>query len=438
MIFNPFQKPIGEPLELSDLEELITRQVAEGLYVEYKSVFPANEKIARSIGSFANSYGGWFFVGFEADKANNIPIKVNGVRVSDFPDSISKIRDAVKAHLSPMPAFYSQVISVTDDSVAVVVRIPGKQDKPFISSNGRIYRRAADSSEPVFESDRYVIDKLYAEGKEFEADFADFCDDVTYHNDVEYAGSLFLYVAPYPEVGGTSDVYHPDYAHTLLERSRTARKLPMYWVPETTGNVELVASQPTSESVVLRTADPAKVQGVHATIELFMSGRGKIELPLTFFPGSLWKDFSQLNSQSSKAILEQFVSNNPDDFFLVRLLDVGETVAGIGTLLSYYLDWVGNDEHFSDFRLVVRLQGIRRVIPFFDSDEWSAHVNKLGLPIVTRDSVRIPRGKRAYNFEAHGNLSLHQMACFVVGNALGLPFEVQGSAFLEKYGAANG
>ena len=67
MPFNPFTKEIHEPLAIDDLSELITRKVAEGLYVEYKSTFQSNEKTARSIASFANSYGGWYIVGIEAE-----------------------------------------------------------------------------------------------------------------------------------------------------------------------------------------------------------------------------------------------------------------------------------------------------------------------------------------------------------------------------------
>ncbi len=52
--FNPFEneKEI-QKLEFSDLEILRERGVSEGVYIEYKSVFPNNTKIAHSIASFA-------------------------------------------------------------------------------------------------------------------------------------------------------------------------------------------------------------------------------------------------------------------------------------------------------------------------------------------------------------------------------------------------
>jgi predicted HTH transcriptional regulator len=54
--FNPFVKKL-EQLESSDLA--ILKEVAEGWYVEYKSILLDTRKIAKSIAAFANHYGGW-------------------------------------------------------------------------------------------------------------------------------------------------------------------------------------------------------------------------------------------------------------------------------------------------------------------------------------------------------------------------------------------
>ena len=46
MTYNPFEKTIGETLDKEDLNILITEQVAEGYYVEYKREMPKTTKIA--------------------------------------------------------------------------------------------------------------------------------------------------------------------------------------------------------------------------------------------------------------------------------------------------------------------------------------------------------------------------------------------------------
>ena len=58
--YNPFSKHLDD-LEPSDLS--ILRDVAEGWYVEYKIAVPSPNSIAKSISSFANTYGGWLFYG---------------------------------------------------------------------------------------------------------------------------------------------------------------------------------------------------------------------------------------------------------------------------------------------------------------------------------------------------------------------------------------
>lgn len=72
MTYNPFDKAIGEALTTEDLNKLKGDLLGEGYYVEYKGSFPTNEKIGCSIASFANSYGGgWYIVGVKTDAHNS-------------------------------------------------------------------------------------------------------------------------------------------------------------------------------------------------------------------------------------------------------------------------------------------------------------------------------------------------------------------------------
>ena len=97
MPLNPFDKRIGEKLESNDLQVLISNNVAEGYFIEYKSKFPSNKKIAKSIASFANTLGGWLFVGIKADKKHNNAENICGFKIEDNPDPIDKIREIIIA-----------------------------------------------------------------------------------------------------------------------------------------------------------------------------------------------------------------------------------------------------------------------------------------------------------------------------------------------------
>src|SRR5438128_10928656 len=96
MTFNPFEKPVDDLGDI-DLQRVIDRDVAEGLYMEYKREFPKNEKIGWSLASFANSYGGWYVVGVEADKQRNTAVKLTGIDLTSERDPISKVREIAKS-----------------------------------------------------------------------------------------------------------------------------------------------------------------------------------------------------------------------------------------------------------------------------------------------------------------------------------------------------
>ena len=95
-MYNPFEKPLGSELTAEDLQLLVTKKVAEGFYVEYKSQFPASKKIERSISSFANTYGGWYFVGIETDEYNQ------ATNLCGFPND--QTNDPIAKIINPYPS----------------------------------------------------------------------------------------------------------------------------------------------------------------------------------------------------------------------------------------------------------------------------------------------------------------------------------------------
>ena len=60
--YSPFDKPIKD-LNPHDLTVLKT--VNEGWYVEYKREMVNPMALAKAISAFANTYGGWLFLGIQ-------------------------------------------------------------------------------------------------------------------------------------------------------------------------------------------------------------------------------------------------------------------------------------------------------------------------------------------------------------------------------------
>ena len=174
--FNPFGKPLKNLLA-EDLA--ILRSTSEGWFAEYKSEVPIPSRIARSISSFANQQGGLLFFGVEGDRTgDNFAKSFPGVPVEDWPALQNRITSSVNAHVTPHPFFEARFIrgpdpslGLPDDKGIIMIRIPLGLDAPYLHSDGRIYRRVADQSQPTHELDRSALDFLWARKEKAEKVF---------------------------------------------------------------------------------------------------------------------------------------------------------------------------------------------------------------------------------------------------------------------------
>lgn len=157
-MLNPFGKPI-EQLEEDDLKKLIEEETAEGLYVEYKSDFPTH--LAKIVASFANTFGGWIIIGADARNPKNVPTDFPGIVISGEPKD--RFRHICRDGISPVPLFSSKLITKASDpnKGILVIRVPESAYPPHITRDGRIYRRNMEGSDPLGETDRHVLDRLF-------------------------------------------------------------------------------------------------------------------------------------------------------------------------------------------------------------------------------------------------------------------------------------
>jgi len=163
-MFNPFGHKKLEEIDYADLKQLIHRQVAEGMFVEYKREMPSAKRLAKSVAAFANSHGGWLFVGIEADQASSAAQNIVGVDLTADPRPLDTLRNAIASHISPHPPYDARLIELPRQSGkgVIVVRVPEGAEPPYMLSDGRIYRRQGAGSDPVFETQRAAVDELYA------------------------------------------------------------------------------------------------------------------------------------------------------------------------------------------------------------------------------------------------------------------------------------
>lgn len=169
-IYSPFSKPINE-LQPADLEAL--KNVNEGWYVEYKSELVRANALAKALAAFANTYGGWLFLGVkEQSKDNCVAGEFPGLANEDVDSALQSLRHSASDCLNPVPYFETKVlrgpcdaIGLTEDASVIAVKIPQSLTTPHVHKDGRIYRRVGDGSEPKPETDRFVLDQLWRRDK---------------------------------------------------------------------------------------------------------------------------------------------------------------------------------------------------------------------------------------------------------------------------------
>jgi hypothetical protein len=165
-MLNPFGKPFSE-ITTTLLETLLG--VEEGWYFEFKREIPDPKSIAKSVSAFANQYGGWLLYGaIEKPGQSRVLGSIPGIATVDADRALDRIRDASIAHISPTLYFETcrldgpmDAVGLASDRSLIVVRVPQGLSAPYVHSTGVVYRRAADSSNPVAERDRYALDELW-------------------------------------------------------------------------------------------------------------------------------------------------------------------------------------------------------------------------------------------------------------------------------------
>ncbi len=138
--------------------EVESRDLTEGWFVDWKVDFP--KAFGKYVASFANTHGGYLFVGVEEDPATKKAKAFPGVPAQSDPQE--KARNIIRDTVDPFPYFEKAAIEVPDSGrVILIIYVPESTFPPHIYKNGRIYLRQLDASEPVELKERYTLDRLY-------------------------------------------------------------------------------------------------------------------------------------------------------------------------------------------------------------------------------------------------------------------------------------
>ncbi len=156
MLFIP--KGVGDGgITQKNLDEIIGMGLEESIHLEYKRELNSNNKIAKTLSSFANSDGGNIIYGIIEE--DHKPVDINPIKPKDIREKIDHI-----AHTNIDPPLNIKIWPVdvkieTNQGQVYVIYVPKKYlYLYFEKSSHRFYKRTNFSSVPM---ERYEIDQAF-------------------------------------------------------------------------------------------------------------------------------------------------------------------------------------------------------------------------------------------------------------------------------------
>lgn len=377
--FNPFRKPFDE-LDPGDLARL--RHVAEGWYVEYKEVVPSASSIAKSVAAFANHHGGWLFYGIAGSRnGQNTAETFPGLPTLNLPRLQERIRDSIAAHVDPTPHFRLRVmmgpceeIGLGPDRAVVAIQVPLGRDAPFVHSSGRIYRRIADRSDPVHETDRRVLDLLWERGARARKRFLEIFEKTPELSQAEEGVplvTLLLLRDPLFEQGTTTELTYDQFVDLMSNKEAAGIPFDSFSSTPEGYMARQVSGKPPGQVTVswLHRADGTSV----FTSPLRFGSLDQLELNDTYvFTASFCETVARLGAESSSWV------------------DLNILLAIAKSTVARQLDLLGAGNLPEEVSLLARIEGVWRKIPFVDTDQYVASIERQGLPVIQTDVLSIP------------------------------------------------
>ncbi len=131
-------------LTFEDIERQISLGDEENFFFEYKDDRVSSEKLMKEISAFANTYGGYIFLGVSDDK------KIIGCQ--DWNEE--RINSVIHDSITPIPVFDIRKFESPQNKIVLVIKIEEGIDPPYITNRGKIFERVSSGSYVINDSSK--------------------------------------------------------------------------------------------------------------------------------------------------------------------------------------------------------------------------------------------------------------------------------------------
>lgn len=379
--YSPFTDKNGNLLDVSHirhrhLRQLLSKEVEEGYQVEYKTSLTdsVKKKIPKIITSFANSSGGWLFVGVD-EKTHELD-RLERPKRTDYNQVVSQL---LREHVSPLPRFDARFLKSTDSTSGVLVIYVSEGDNPPYVADGTVYVRNGSSSEPA-KSQRAEIDTLFQKRKDFESKRKDFCKrELYYPMDNMNSNQVALCNIYIMNTANSSTISLFDIAEKFTNASPNHFKKYVY----------------SNGSVVFQNSKLLGKLQISVNIEVFSDYSAKIHIPI--------KPLERHERDLAVQKLQRISGQSAVDDYL--LLDGYTACQCFQYMVQQYFQFVKNENiDISSFLYQMSLEEAENSILYFDSDPYERYIKKYDIPYCCKNNLHVPPFflessiKRKYDF----------------------------------------
>ena len=393
MTYSPFDKAINE-LHPTDLAPL--KSVSEGWYVEYKRALISATALAKAVSAFANTYGGWLFLGVkEKSKDESVAGEFPGIPEKEVDEALQCLRQSAAEHLNPTPFFETRVlrgpcveIGLAEGTSVVAIEIPQSHTAPHIHKDGRIYRRVGDGSEPKPETDRFILDQLWRR--------ADPIREVTrkwVESDPEFSQAerdnpyvrLLLCTDPWRQRDPYLSAPFHEIRSILTSTEEAVSSIAFDTVHTTAGGLIARQAKGNNPHNYLLTWKMGRDMSCDIVMPLPMYARNPLDLLISDLNG-------YDHSVSFINILKEQGYTQP------RIVDLNFMMVLLISFVSKYQRLLRLANAKGEFYFKARVLNAWRILPFIDAEEVLGEFEAHGMPMIMDSTITVPIGDTPGSF----------------------------------------
>lgn len=453
-MYTPFEKEL-EYLDEQELKKLIDNTISEGWYIEFKSDFSRKtdkidgSKIVKSISAFANTKGGWLFYGVESNN-KNIATNLCGIDLNEYTNLTDQISQIISSNIDPKPIYHFKTVLLESGRYIFIIKIEESPTPPYITSQGVIYQRENNESNPV--KDRYIIEKLSEKTNAYYESIERFCH-MEYGETKGQSDSnqsyLELYLFPMPYNSFYFNDFHTsEFFYRVAKRFYESDNFAFKNndgiennIPINIGFNSIYSSQ---NSLIIRPLKDENIIFKTTTAELFVNGGLKFLIPLNefdlnnipqFYEESIVVDYLRNKYSPEETVKNHgihgiynpinYVRRKETDFVRhIKMIDGAELIYILSIIISKYKAVLKESGYDLSMNIGcrARITDTWRKFVFFDNEDYLEKIKIFNLPVAPKRDVEVPRFIKGNCYlidinEANSFLSIAR----IIFDAIGLP-----------------